>query len=135
MYRYSVVLQFSHDFKVDIKGLIKWAEDNLSLKLEQYNDSWISFYKESELTEDVTGEYKSDEHKQLNEHYNSLIEETEAINLALPSRLTGEELRSWEQSKKAEIAAVTDFSLLSEVQKKLWMGLSLSDDEKDSLGI
>ena len=132
--KYSVILEYTHDFEIDCKGLCKWAEENLSLKMEQYNDSWIAFYKESELTPDATGEYKSDEHKQLTEYYNSLIEADEEAKLALPSRLQGQAAKEWEDTKKAEIAQVTDYSTLTEAQKKLWMGLPLTDEEKDALG-
>lgn len=64
----------------------------------------------------------------------SLTEEDEDVKLAMPSRLEGQELKEWEAAKKAEIAAVTNYSSLSEAQKKLWMGLPLTDEEKDGLG-
>lgn len=130
----SVELEYTHDFKIDCEGLCKWAETTLGLKMEQRTDNWIIFYKEGPLTEDITGEYKSDEHKQLTEYYLSLTEAEEDIKLALPSRLQGQAKADWEAAKKTEIALVTDFSLLTEAQKKLWMGLPLTDDEKDGLG-
>ena len=132
--KYSVSIELKRDFKVDIKGLIDWAKSNLSLDVEQYTDSWIQFNKEGSLTEDITGEYQSDEQKQLIEYYQSLVEVDEIVKLALPSRLVGSDLQAWEIAKKSEIAAITDFSALSDAQKKLWMGLPLTDAEKDSLG-
>lgn len=132
--KYSVSLEYSHDFEVDCKGLCDWAKTNLDIDFEQSTDKWIVFTKEGALTPDGTGEYKSDEHKQLKEYYDSLTEAGEAVKLALPSRLQGQARRDWEAAKKAEIATVTDYSTLTEAQKKLWMGLDLTDAEKDGLG-
>lgn len=134
MDRYSVELQFTKEFPIDVKGLCKWADFTLGLKMEQATDNWILFYKESALTSTEDENYKSDEHKQLHEYYDALIEVDEATALSLPSRLSGLEYRTWLDAKKAEIVAVTDYSTLSAEQKKLWMGLELTDEEKDSLG-
>lgn len=132
--KYEVSLEFTHDFEIDCKGLCKWAETTLGLKMEQRTDGWITFSKEGELTPTEDEKYKSDEHKQLTEYYNSLEEATEEISLAAPSRLEGKALLDWMTAKKAEIATETDFSLLTEAQKKLWMGLPLTDEEMDGLG-
>jgi len=135
MDRYNVSIELRQDFPIDVKGLKKWAKDNLELEFEMGSDNFISFYKEGELAATEDENFKSDEHKQLKEHHDSLIEEDEATKLALPSRLEGQVARDWESAKKAEIAAVTDYSLLTESQKKLWMGLPLTDEEKDALGV
>lgn len=134
MDKYSVELEFTHEFDIDLKGLCEWADSTLNLKTEQYTEGWIIFSHEGELTEDETEEYKSDEHKQLKEYYDALTEEGEAAKLSQPSRLKGTALRDWQNSKKAEIASETDYSQLTEAQKKLWMGLELTDAEKDGLG-
>lgn len=133
--KYSITLKLTHDFVIDTKGLIKWADENLSLKLEQYTDQWIAFYKEDSITPTEEEGYKSQEQFDIEEYYLSLTEEGEDIKLALPSRLEGKELKDWEDSKKTEIASITNFASLSAVQKKLWMGLQLTDEEKDELGV
>lgn len=48
--RKSVLLNLTHDFLVDTKGLCEWAEENLELKMLQGCEDWIEFVKESELT-------------------------------------------------------------------------------------
>ena len=133
--KYEVSLEFFHDFEIDLKGLCEWAKTNLDISMESNSEAWISFSKDSELTEDLTGLYKSDEHKQLKEYYEGLEESSEEIALAAPSRLKGIALNEWKDTKKAEIAAITDYSTLSESQKKLWMGLPLTDAEMDGLGV
>lgn len=133
--KYEVTLEFTHDFTIDLKGLCVWAETTLSLTMDSSSDSWAIFSKEGELAEDITGEYSSDEKKQLIEYYNLLEEATEEISLAAPSRLTGQELIDWKETKKGEIALITDFATLTEAQKKLWMGLPLTDAEMDGLGV
>lgn len=133
-HKYAVHLHITHDFPVDIKGIIEWAETNLSLEAESWNSEVICFEKDGALTPTEDENFRSDEHKQLQEHHDTLTEEGEAAKLALPSRLKGDDLISWTQAKKAEIAAVTDYSTLTEAQKKLWMGLDLTDAEKDALG-
>lgn len=132
--KYSVILEYTHDFEIDVKSFIKWAEENLSLISEQRTDNWISFYKEGELTPPTDASFKSEEHKLIKEHYDSLTEEGEDVKLSLPSRLKDQAAVEWENTKKAEIALITDYSLLTTAQKKLWMGLPLTDEEKDSLG-
>ena len=132
--KYEVSLEFTHDFEIDCKGLCKWAETTLGLKMSMKTDGWIIFSKEGELTPTEDEDYKSDEEKQLKEYYNSLEESTEEISLAAPSRLEGKALSDWMMAKKAEIAAITDYSTLTESQKKLWMGLPLTDEEMDGLG-
>lgn len=131
--KYGVTIEITHDFPVDCKGLCEYAK-TLGLEMEMMTDKWISFSKEGELTPTEDENFKSEEHKLLKEHVDSLTEEDEAVKLALPSRLEGESLIVWEKAKKEEIAAVTDFSTLTEAQKKLWMGLPLTDEEKDGLG-
>lgn len=137
MKTYSVTLNMTHEYLVDMKGLIKWAKENMNLDPQQYNENWIIFEREEELTP-INGEgmenYKSQEHYDLEQHYLSLTEEGEEVKLTLPSRLQGQELQQWEAAKKAEIATITNYSSLSEAQKKLWMGLPLTDEEKDGLG-
>ena len=133
--KYSVSLEYSHDFEIDCKGLCDWAKSTLDLDCQQHTGSWIIFSKDGELTPDGTGEYKSDEHKQLKEYYDALVEADEATQLALPSRLQGQARTDWEAAKKLEIAAITDYSTLTEAQKKLYMGLELTDAEKDGLGV
>jgi len=117
--KYEVSLEYTHEFEIDCKGLCKWAETNLNLTMQMRTDSWIAFAKEGELTPTEDEDYKSDEHKQLIEYYNSLEESTEEMSLAAPSRLEGEALNAWILSKKGEIAQVTDFSTLTESQKKI----------------
>lgn len=129
----SVILNFTHNYEIDVKGLCNWADENLGLKTEMYNNQWISLYKEGDLTSTEQEGYKSQEQYDLEQYYLGLTEEGEQSKLLLPSRLEGEELQAWENTKKAEIAAITDFSALTEAQKKLWMGLPLTDEEKDGL--
>lgn len=135
MSKFSIELELTHDFEIDCMSFCEWAKDNLGLEKDVNVSGWLIFCKDGELTEDVTGEYSSDELKQLKEHYDSLTEGGEAAKLSLPSRLKGQDLADWKDSKKAEIAAITDFSSLSEAQKKLWMGLELTNEEKDGLGV
>ena len=145
--KYSVSLELTHEFEIDIKGLIKWAKDNYDLDAVSWSEMSISFEKSTPLTPaplETIGEgedqyeiqnFKYIEQKALREYYETLTEEAEAVKLALPSRLQGLDLDEWEAAKKAEIAAITDFSQLTDAQKKLWMGLALTDEEKDGLGV
>ena len=133
--KYEVILEFTHDFKIDVKGLCEWANTTLGLTVEYSSDSWVVFSKEGELTATIDENFKSDEHKQLKEYYETLEEATEEMSLAAPSRLKGQALIDWKDAKKGEIALITDFSTLTESQKKLWMGLPLTDAEMDGLGV
>jgi len=135
MDKYNVTLNLTQEFEIDCEGLCKWASENLNLVMEMRTDTWISFYKEGDLTPTEEEGYKSQEHYDLEQHLLSLTEEGEAVKLALPCRLKGQDYQDWEAAKKAEIAAIADFSTLTEPQKKLWMGLPLTDAEKDGLGV
>lgn len=115
-----------NNFKVDLKSLeVKLRAEHVSYIGNSAGQNLVLHFEADSLTiqeqQDIRLWWKQE-----------LVETEEAAKRALPSR--NEDLaKSLLQTQKETILQITDFSLLTQLQKKIWMGLELSDDELDSL--
>ena len=115
-----------HDYSVDLKSLeAKMRDEYVSYVGNSAGQNLVLHFEVDSLTiqeqQDIRLWWKQD-----------LVEAEEAAKRVLPSR-DQELAKSLLQAQKEAILEITDYSTLTVLQKKIWMGLELSDDELDSL--
>lgn len=115
-----------HEFNVDLKSVeTKMRNEQPSYLGNSAGANFVLYFEANSLTtqeqQDIRLWWKQD-----------LTEAEEAIKRALPSRNV-ELAKSLIKAEKEAILLIEDLSTLSVLQKKIWMGLDLSDEELDSL--
>lgn len=121
-----VVIRFEwEDFQIDLVSLEKHLRDTYTSYVGNSADTILKLYFEDDSLTDQ-------EIQDIKDHWASLDEATEAAKRALPSR-SQESKEALLKAEKEAILLITDFSTLTELQKKIWMGLELTNDEIDSL--
>lgn len=114
-------------FSVDLKSLEeKMRLDHGASYLGNSADSKLTLYfKDGSLTDN--------EIQNIKLWFKQTITKTEEdAKRALPSR-NPQLAESLIAAEKAAILLITNFSTLTKLQKKIWMGLELTDSEIDSL--
>lgn len=115
-----------HEFDVDLKSLHEQMQaDYASYIGASASGSLVLHFEADSLTMNEQQDIKLWWKQELDEA-------EEAAKRALPSR-NASIAASLIEAEKEAILQITDFSTLTELQKKIWMGLELSDDELDSL--
>ena len=121
----NIQLQWN-DFDVDLVSLEKkMREDHTSYVGNSAHSSLDLFFEADSLTDNEIQDIKLWFKQDLNE-------ENETAKRALPSRSI-DAAEALIKAEKEAILLIEDISTLTEVQKKVWMNMDLSNDEIDSL--
>ena len=115
-----------HEFDVDLKS----TESKMRLE----HPSYIGNSAGEKLTLHFEADsLTTNEQQDIRLWFKQDLDETiEAAKRALPSR-DADLAKSLLDAEKEAIILITDFSTLTDLQKKIWMGLELTDEELDSL--